>query len=141
MKRQVRSGCFETNSSSVHSLTICTEAEYNAWLSGKKVYDYYGGKLVDAPELSYEEKAEARQEYEAMAKSHKYYVPWDKLDKDAQNQWYQEYKTHELIETGDDQYMSYDTWANYHDYCEYYTQHYTTPKGEKLVAFGYYGHD
>lgn len=31
MKRQVRRGVFETNSSSTHSLTMCSEEEFEAW--------------------------------------------------------------------------------------------------------------
>lgn len=29
MKRQIRRGVFETNSSSVHSLTMCMESDFN----------------------------------------------------------------------------------------------------------------
>ena len=31
MKRQIRRGTFETNSSSVHSLTMCTQSDYDRW--------------------------------------------------------------------------------------------------------------
>ena len=31
MKRQVRCGVFETNSSSVHSLCMCMESDYEKW--------------------------------------------------------------------------------------------------------------
>ena len=32
MKRQIRHGVFETNSSSVHSITMCTKNEFNEWI-------------------------------------------------------------------------------------------------------------
>ena len=35
MKRQVRLGVFETNSSSTHSLTLCTAQEYKDFQEGK----------------------------------------------------------------------------------------------------------
>lgn len=27
------------------------------------------------------------------------------------------------------------------DYFEYFTEHFTTPSGDEMVAFGFYGHD
>ena len=38
MKKQIRRGVFETNSSSVHSLTMCTGEEYKKWESGEFLY-------------------------------------------------------------------------------------------------------
>lgn len=35
MKRQVRRGVFETNSSSTHSLTMCMKSDYNRWNNGE----------------------------------------------------------------------------------------------------------
>ena len=35
MKRQVRRGVFETNSSSTHSLTMCLQSDYDRWTSGE----------------------------------------------------------------------------------------------------------
>lgn len=53
--RQIRAGVFETNSSSVHSLTICSTDDYEAWKAGKKVYDTNSEELVDiTPEIQEE---------------------------------------------------------------------------------------
>ena len=41
MKRQIRCGVFETNSSSVHSLTMCMESDYNRW-SRENLFLYKG---------------------------------------------------------------------------------------------------
>lgn len=38
MKRQIRRGVFETNSSSVHSLTMCTSSDYDKWKNGELVW-------------------------------------------------------------------------------------------------------
>ena len=46
MKRQVRRGVFETNSSSVHSITMCSDEEYDKWIKGELVYDGYEEKLI-----------------------------------------------------------------------------------------------
>ena len=39
MKLQIRRGVFETNSSSVHSLTMCSGEEYRRWKRGELYYD------------------------------------------------------------------------------------------------------
>lgn len=46
MKRVIRRGVFETNSSSVHSLTMCSDEEWKAWERGKLVFDYIGDELI-----------------------------------------------------------------------------------------------
>ena len=38
MKRQIRRNVFETNSSSVHSLTMCSGEEYKKWENGEVLY-------------------------------------------------------------------------------------------------------
>lgn len=46
MKRQIRRGVFETNSSSVHSLTMCMESDFDKWVAGELVWSRYGDELV-----------------------------------------------------------------------------------------------
>lgn len=96
MKRQVRRGVFETNSSSVHSITMCTSDEYDKWVNGELLWDYWNDKLIK-PE-----------------------------DRDPDEE--------------DDNYYTYDDFYEKIEY-ETYEENFTTPKGEKIVAFGYYGHD
>lgn len=43
---QIRRGVFETNSSSTHSLTVCSKKDYDRFLDGKMVLDW-NNKLVD----------------------------------------------------------------------------------------------
>lgn len=50
MKRTIRRGVFETNSSSVHSMVICNDEEWRKWQLGELVFDYYGDKLIQANE-------------------------------------------------------------------------------------------
>lgn len=98
---QVRQGIFETNSSSTHSLTMCTSSDYEKWKNGELIYDYYNDKLVPVTD-----------------------------------------KIKELKEDGDDEYVTYE---NFQDWSymdlESFEQRYTTPGGEEIVAFGYYGYD
>lgn len=38
MKRQIRRGVFETNSSSVHSITMCSDSEFDRWENGELLF-------------------------------------------------------------------------------------------------------
>lgn len=38
--KTIRKGVFETNSSSTHSICICTDEEYDAWKNNEVVEDY-----------------------------------------------------------------------------------------------------
>lgn len=91
----VRRNVFETNSSSTHSICICTEEDYKKWENGEKLWDYYSDKLVDVNEVPEEERN-----------------TWDFRD------------------------------CDFDEYCrEWYETKFTTPSGDKMVAFGLYGYD
>lgn len=47
MKVSIRVGTFETNSSSVHSLTITSLDEFNMWKNGDMLFDSYAEKLIN----------------------------------------------------------------------------------------------
>ncbi len=67
MKLQIRQGLFETNSSSVHSLTMCTLKDYSDFKNGKKFWHQWEERLVDekdAHSLSYVEYEERCNDYE-----------------------------------------------------------------------------
>lgn len=92
--RQIRYGVFETNSSSTHSIVICTEKEYKQFQNDELMYDGYNEELVPYSDLLL--KAE-------------YY-----------------------------RYKGYSVFG--HDLETYY-RNFTTPSGDKMVAFGEYGYD
>lgn len=46
---QIRNGVFETNSSSTHSLIICTDEEYRKWKDNKMVLDRDVDRLIPMP--------------------------------------------------------------------------------------------
>lgn len=102
---KIRRGVFETNSSSVHSLTMCTDNEYDKWQRGDLVYDYMNERLVPISSLSEEE----------------------------------------IKQIDDDDYYDFFSFEGYFDYVssnfETFDESFITPKGEKVIAFGYYGHD
>ena len=51
MKKQIRRGVFETNSSSVHSLTMCSSDEYEKWENGELLYWEDKDKFVSREEV------------------------------------------------------------------------------------------
>lgn len=53
MKIQIRRGLFETNSSSVHSLTMVSESDYDKWKNGELVYDRTWDKLIPVTDEKY----------------------------------------------------------------------------------------
>ena len=61
MKEVIRRGIFETNSSSVHSLTMCSDDEYSKWRNGEVYYDRWDCKFVDkSEEIERERKEDGR---------------------------------------------------------------------------------
>ena len=89
--KQVRKCVLETNSSSTHSLCICTQEEYDKWKNGEMIYDYYNDKIVP--------------------------IPYD---------------------ISKFRYRTYDKYCQNYD-LESYEKFFTTPNGDRMVAFGEYG--
>lgn len=100
MKRQIRLGVYETNSSSCHSISIISEQEYKDWELGKLVFDTWDDELITKEQLDIDEDYDDR-----YAKD-----PEEYFDK-------------------------------YGEYFETYKKEFTTPSGDNMIAFGYYGHD
>ena len=91
MKRQIRRGVFETNSSSTHSLTICTEEEFNKWKNGELLFDKWHAELVKKVNLTKEQKADAEEEY--MDKKDVFQKDWSELSDVAKDQYYKSMHT------------------------------------------------
>lgn len=104
MKRQIRRGVFESNSSSVHCITMCTKKDYERWRHGELVYNRWSEELIEITPLIMEE-----------------------MKNDTIKHWQRQWLTY-------DQFDDYD----YQD-CETFYEELTTPGGEEVVAFGYYG--
>lgn len=120
---QVRQGVFETNSSSTHSITMCTKNEFKEWVDGKIYRNdgyWYGSTSVlkDKDFLTYDEAIE-------LIKSSEYYEPM-KEDENVDD-YFKEYEIY-----------SYDNWGEYY---ETDVTNYTTPNGEEIVAVCYYGYN
>ena len=95
---QIRQGVFETNSSSTHALSICTQEEWDKLQDEEYVVDEW-----DITKM------------------------FDINDEVVKNDEYERYVT-------------YDELYNHSSY-EFFNRHFTTPSGDEMVAWGYYGHD
>lgn len=86
MKIQVRRGVFETNSSSVHSLCICSADDYDKWKNGKLFYDLYNDALVvDSDKIQGND-----------------YMTYDEFFDCLSDLGYEEYKENYTSKSGDD---------------------------------------
>ncbi len=119
MKKQIRVGVFETNSSMTHALTICTQEEYDKWQNGETLLDRCWGSDKKFITNDDERIAKLKKEYE-----------------DGDNKYYDTFEEF-LVDNG---ICSYDEYNNDY-YFEHFHKPFTTPSGDKMVAFGYYGHD
>ena len=134
---KIRIGTFETNSSSVHTLTICDLDTYNKWKNGELLYDEYGDKFIAVDHtLSTDQRSFAREKYLYNMKY--YWKTWDNLTEDEKNKWYKKYAIDmniipEDAKTYDDFFEDF--------YYEEYEKYYTTKNGDKIVCFGKYGND
>lgn len=124
---QIRRNVFETNSSSTHSITICSEDEYNKWKNGEMFFNRWTEELITMEKYN-EEIAKSKEEFE------KIYCDYEWKDEETKQEalekWLNEDKT----------YYSYEEYEDAIE-LETYVEKYTTPKGEKIVAFGCYGYE
>lgn len=95
--KTIRFGAFETNSSSTHSLIICTDDEYNKWLSGDAVLDRDYEKIIPMP-------------------------------------------SDQELKEDDWRYLKYSDYDDRID-MDSFSETYTTPHGDVVHVFGWYGYD
>lgn len=129
MKRQIRKGVFETNSSSTHSLVMCLELDYKKWEHGEVLLYTgwgYGYSKDNGPNENQFYTKEQVIEFEKSSN----YPPSDDMNWDSEEA--KEYLREREWRTFED----YDD-----EYLEWYEDTFTTPSGETVVAFGQYGYD
>ena len=115
MKKQIRVGVFETNSSMTHALTICTEEEYEKWQNGEIFWDNFNDRM----------ETKTREELMKEFEEYEYRDRYEDFD-----EWRRENKSLLTYDEDDENY-----------YFEHFERCFTTPSGDEMVAFGYYGHD
>lgn len=123
MNKQIRYGVFETNSSSTHSLTMCSNEEFKKWSRGEVLY---WGEC---------DKFASREEIIAELKSMKY--SWNGKLVYGNVDWDDEDDVCDVF--NDERIKTYDEFFD-DDYYYTYCRSHTTPGGEEVVVFGYYGY-
>ena len=130
MKKQIRRGTFETNSSSTHAIVMCMESDYDRWQKGN-LYLFTGSGWCypdnNKPEKNHFYTREEAIEFEKTDKYEREDVNW--TDEDEVNEILRENEFYDY------EYFWNESCEDYEDYEETLT----TPNGDKVVAFGYYG--
>lgn len=130
MKRQIRRGTFETNSSSTHAIVMCMESDYDRWQEGN-LYLFTGSGWY-YPDNNKPEKNHfyTREEAIEFEKTNKY------VREDVN--WIDEEEVNEILH--ENEFYDYEYfWNEYCEGYEGYEETLTTTNGDKVVAFGYYG--
>ena len=146
---QVRQGVFETNSSSTHTLTICSKDDFDKWKNGEVFWlDNDWHKLdTDKNFVTPEELKELAEKYneeqqkridagDKFAKA----LDIDKVlnERPEYNSWDDSYWDTERSAL--EAYTTDDFYARIED-LETYSQTFTSPSGDEMVAFGAFGYD
>ena len=135
MKITIRRGVFETNSSSTHSLTICTNESYEKWIKGDAVLNEGWSRFLgdypdiipieDVPAVVLKYKKETQSKYADFSED----ITVDDIKYDANYE--------DLLR--DIGLYTYQMWL-YDDCLDTYETNFTTPSGDKMIAFGKYGY-
>ena len=122
MKKQIRRGVFETNSSSTHSLTMMMKSDYERW-ENEGLYMYQGSGWS--------------WDFNKPVKNHLYTK--DEAIEFLKNR--RSYKGEEIddYDLRDYDFISWDDEGS--EYLEGFYEEFITPSGETIVAFGEYGYD
>lgn len=83
--RQIRCGVFEMNSSSIHSLIVCTKEEYERFKKGELNLDLYTDSLIEV-EISEKEKDRLIKLYYDTKEL--YWKDWYDLTEEEKNEWF-----------------------------------------------------
>ena len=79
MKKQIRRGVFETNSSSTHSITMCMKSDYTKWVDGELYWDRWGEKLVPKEIVDKADYEDQYYSYERFCEDIEYEEFYDEL--------------------------------------------------------------
>lgn len=129
----VRYGIFETNSSSTHAMIMCMEEDYEKLSRGSIMI---GGDLLDDGKFVTREAAmtKLRELYEDDPKGFNHEYGIETFEDIEQN----ETLADEILWR---EYIAYTLGTYSGEYMDTFVDWFTTPNGEKVYAFGYYGQD
>lgn len=147
MRQTIRFNTFETNSSSTHSICICSDEEFNKFKNGKLFFSDWGREFLTEEEAisrvlngrTMEELLADFEESEGLSLDDfdneeafkKNVIHWAFKNEGIRTYHYYDIDNDTEADTYYDENNSYET----------YHVEYTTKGGEKIHAFGYYGND
>ena len=143
MKYQIRQGVFETNSSSTHSISICSKQDFENWQNGKMLFDPWAEEFYSISDIKVT-RGEMKSFYEnTIAKTDmgEFFKKFESL-KDTElkkiEDMVRSQKLEEIYDT-DEQGLTYEQWMD--SDLEHYSKHFRTDSGDDIVVFGRYGYD
>lgn len=135
----IRTGLFETNSSSIHTLVFVEESDYNKWAQGNLYFnmcykDYNSYKYGD---IKYKKANKFVSYEEAKALDENFPYPEDEMYRgwSGFEYWDEKEKRYKI--------RNFLTLEEFFAYCGYdiFDKEYITEHGDLIHAVGYYGHD
>lgn len=133
---QIRNGVFETNSSSTHSLCICTEEDFEKFKRNEVLWDKNVDELVPN-DISPKYINRAKEYYQSQQDS--YMKDWDELSEEDQLNFV--IREFDESDSGDWILRSKALFSNWGNNLETFKERFTTPSGDKMIVFGEYGYD
>lgn len=131
---QVRQGVFETNSSSTHTLTICSKDDFDKWKHGEVFWldndwhKLYTNKNFVTPEELKELAEKYNEEQQERIDAGDKFAKVLDIDKILNER------------SSLEAYTVYDFYVRNGD-LETYSETFTSPSGDEMVAFGAFGYD
>ncbi len=128
----IRYGCFETNSSGTHCISICMKSDYKAWERGEKYYNENSDVFYSHEDML----LKVRKYYNKNKDSLEKYYPElkDVINSDNELLKYIKNDAHDLNNIVG--YIDYESF--YNDVDEEFYKEFITPSGDEVVMFGYY---
>ena len=133
----IRRNVFETNSSSTHSLIICSDKTYNDWMDEKVVYNSYAEEFVEAKQPTEIDFHKAEVMYTENKSD--YMKDWKDLTPEMQLAYLKE----NVMEENDTyQYKTYEDYRNeMNSMEESFERTWETEHGDVVHILGYMGYD
>ena len=131
---KIRYSVFETNSSSVHNMTLCDTNDYARWVNGEVLFNTghgssWGGN--DWPQFVPVDEASKYDKYYPYPEAEDPYDGSFKVvNEDGKTEWH----PRTLVTFGEYQYYVVG------DFDQFKEEH-ITPSGDEVIAFGYCGYD
>lgn len=133
---KIRRNTFETNSSSTHSITMCSKCDYDRWCKENlylcDIRDWRREKLMEkfSKLKNKNNMFFTKDEVKDILKFIDSDVDFDNMD----NETFDEYAS-------DSDFYSCDRYNEISEDFEWFEDTYITEGGEEVIAFGYYGYD